>query len=139
MDFRRTTFRTGLAVLTAAGALAALPGTAGADPVNAKKGELIPIECEQLGSLTVATNGNGDFTPGLVTTSTQVGIPYELHLSGSFTPSGGPTETFTEDHAHPAPHNGRLDVCTFHVGGSDEFGSFEFGGTVMISYTPLKG
>jgi hypothetical protein len=140
MNTRGTTVRTGLALLTAAGMVAVLPGTAGADPIKPKTSSVFPIECEHLGSLTVATNGNGDFTPGHVTTSTQVGIPYELHLSGSFTPSdGGPTETFTEEHVKRGPRNGRLDVCTFHVEASDEFGSFEFGGTVKISYSPLKG
>jgi hypothetical protein len=143
MNARRTTLRTTLALLTAAGALGVLPGTAGADPVNAKTGQLLPIVCEKLGSLTVATNDNGNdhsknnFTPGLVTTSTQVGIPYEVHTSGTFTPSdGGETQTFSDDFVKKAPHNGRLDVCTFHGEGADENGSFSFDGIVKISYTP---
>jgi hypothetical protein len=140
MNIGRTTLRTGLALLTAAGALAVLPGAAGADPVNAKKGELIPIVCDKLGSLTVAVNGNGDFTPGMVVTSTQVGIPYEVHTSGTFTPSdGGAVETFSDDVVKRGPRNGRLDQCTFHVEGSEESGTFVFDGTVKISYTPLKG
>ena len=137
MNARRATLRTTLALATAAGALAVLPSPAGADPVNAKKGQLLPISCVELGDLTVAVNGNGDFTPGMVTTSTQVGIPYEIHTSGSFTPSdGGETQTFTEDTVKKAPHNGRLDECTFHVEGADEGGTFSFDGVVKISYTP---
>jgi hypothetical protein len=38
--------------------------------------------------------------------------------------------------AKPAPHNGRLDHCSFHQEGGDEFGSFEVDGEVWISYTP---
>jgi hypothetical protein len=121
-------------------ALAMLLGSAagaGADPVNAPKGEVISIDCDSgLGSLTVALNGNGDFTPGHVTTSTQVGIPYALHIEGSFTPTGGEPETFVEDIAKRAPRNGRLAVCTFHEEGQDEEGAFTFDGTVWISYTP---
>jgi hypothetical protein len=144
MNARRTTFRTTLALMTAAGALGVLPPPAGADPVNAKNGQLLPIVCEKLGSLTVATSGdNGSdnsknaFTPGHVTTSTQVGIPYEVHTSGSFTPNdGGETQTFSDDFVKKAPHNGRLDVCTFHGEGADENGTFAFDGVVKISYTP---
>jgi hypothetical protein len=111
-------------------------GTAGADPTNAKKGEIITIECDGgLGTLTVALNGNGDFTPGHVTTSTQVGIPYALHIEGSFTPTGGEPEPFVDDIAKKGPRNGRLAVCTFHEAGQDEGGTFEFDGTVWISYT----
>jgi hypothetical protein len=113
-------------------------GAAGADPTNAKKGEVLTIECDSgLGSLTVAVNGNGEFTPGLVTTSTQVGIPYRFHIEGTFTPSdGGEPEHFVDDSAKAAPHNGRLAMCTFHQEGSDENGTFVFDGTVWISYTP---
>jgi hypothetical protein len=112
-------------------------GTAGADPTNAKKGEILTIECDAgLGSLTVALNGNGEFTPGHVTTSTQVGIPYAFHIEGSFTPSGGgEPETFVDDSAKPGPRNGRLASCTFHEEGQDENGTFVFDGTVKISYT----
>jgi len=121
----------GAAIVIAAGA-----GSAAADPTNAKKGEVIPIVCEHNGRLTVATNGNGEWTPGLVTTNHQVGIPYEFHIRGTFTPVGGSTETFSEDSVKRAPRNGRLDTCTFHQEGSDEYGSFVVDGIVKISYTP---
>jgi hypothetical protein len=111
-------------------------GSAGADPTNAKNGEVIPISCQTNGSLTIATNGNGEWTPGLVTTNNQVGIPYEFHIIGTFTPTGGLPESFADDTVKPAPHNGRLDTCTFHQEGSDEFGSFVLDGIVNISYTP---
>lgn len=132
MKARYITAGAALALATVVGPL----GPAWADPVNAKKGQLIDINCEVNGALTVAVNGNGTFSPGLVTTSTMVGIPYEVHISGSFTPAdGGPTESFSEDDVKRAPRNGRLDTCTFHQEGSDPFGSFVFDGTVKISYT----
>lgn len=140
MQLRRTTAtRTTLALITAAAGLGLLPNAAGADPVNAKKGQLIPIVCAELGSLTVSVNGNAALSPGLVITSTQVGIPYELHASGTFTPNdGSPPQTFTEDVVKPAPRNGRLDVCTFSLVENDPYGTVVFDGTVKISYTPLE-
>jgi hypothetical protein len=125
-----------IAVLGTATMVLGAAGAAHADPTNAKKGEVLTIECDQgLGSLTVALNGNGDWTPGHVTTSTQVGIPYKLHIEGSFTPIGGDPEAFVEDSEKRAPRNGRLAVCTFEQAGEDEFGTFEISGTVWISYT----
>ena len=112
---------------------------AGADPVNAKKGEVLPIECDGgLGSLTVAVNGNGDFTPGHVITSTQVGVPYAFRFEVSFTPTGGETQTEVEALAKRGPRNGRLAVCTFHQEEQSEEGVFVLDGTVWISYTPSR-
>ena len=114
-------------------------GTAGADPTNAKKGQILTIECDSgLGSLTVAVNGNGEFTPGHVTTSTQVGIPYAFHIEGTFTPTGGDPETFVDDSAKRGPRHGRLATCTFHEEGQDENGTFVLDGTVKVSYTKAR-
>jgi hypothetical protein len=136
MDIRATALRTGLALLTAAGTLAVLPGMAGADPVNAKNGQLLSVSCDKLGDFTVAVNGNGKFSPGLLIDSTQVGVPYEVHGTNTFIPPGGPAQTESFDAAHNAPRNGRLDECTFHAEGSGDFGTFIVDGTVKISYTP---
>ena len=123
--------------LGAAALVAATATTAGADPTNAKKGEILSIECDEgLGVLTVALNGNGEFTPGHVTTSTQVGIPYALHIEGSFTPPGGEPEPFVDDSSKPGPRNGRLAVCTFHEEAQEDGGTLVLDGTVWISYTP---
>lgn len=126
-----------LATLTVAASVGAMSAPASADPVKAKNAEIITIECDSgLGTLTIATNGNGNWTPGHVTTNNQVLIPYRFHFEGSFTPVGGETEFFSEDVAKRAPRNGRLAVCTFHEEGEDEFGSFVVDGTVWVSYTP---
>jgi hypothetical protein len=130
------------AVVAALGTAAVVLGTAGAagaDPTNAKKGEILTIECDAgLGSLTVALNGNGEWTPGHVTTSTQVGTPYAFHIEGSFTPTGGEPESFVDDSAKPGPRNDRLAVCTFHEADQDEEGTFRLDGTVWISYSPAR-
>jgi hypothetical protein len=114
-------------------------GSVGADPIDSPNSEVITLSCETNGIVTVVVNGNGVWTPGHVTTNNQVGIPYEFHITGTFTPAdGGPTETFTDDLVKPAPRNGRLDTCTFHQEGEDEFGTFVVDGTVAISYTPAQ-
>ena len=109
-------------------------GSASADP---QKGDLLALECDTLGSVDVIVFSNGRGSPGLVVDSTQVGIPYKLILSGTFTPAGeGDPETFVDEWEHPAPRNGRLDHCTFHQEDSDESGSVVVDGEVWISYTP---
>ena len=112
--------------------------TAGADPVKAPNAEVLDIECDSgLGSLTVAEHGNGEFTPGHLTTSTQVGIPYAFHFEFVFTPSGGgAAEAFTEDSAKRGPRNGRLASCTFQQEEQAPDGVYAVSGTVWISYTP---
>ena len=107
---------------------------AAADP----KGDILELDCDRLGTLEVVVFSNGPSSPGLVVGTNQVLIPYELHLEGSFTPNGGEPETFTEDFARPAPRHGRTDHCTFHEEGSDEFGSFDIDGEVLISFTPIR-
>jgi hypothetical protein len=114
-----------LAALTTSGLVA---GPAGADPTNAKKGEVLSLACGDLGTIEIATNGNGDWTPGHLTTSNQVLVPYAFHFE--FTPPGG--ETQSEDISKHAPKNATLDVCTF--GGEDENGSFS--GIVYVAVRP---
>ena len=128
MNIRRLGAGIALAMAaTPVGVVFATP--ASADPVN--HGEVLTLECDGLGTLEIATTGDGQWTPGLLTSNNQVLVPYAFHFE--FTPAGS-DETFTEDIAKPAPRNGRLDMCTF--GGSDEEGTFS--GTAWVSYTPAK-
>ena len=108
---------------------------AGADP---RKGEVVALDCDNLGALEVVVFSNGPASPGLVVGSNQVLIPYRLHIEGTFTPVGGEPESFVDEFEKPGPRNGRLDHCTFHQEGTDEFGSFELDGEVWISYTPRR-
>jgi hypothetical protein len=124
-----------LAIAATAATLAVTAaGPAAADP---SRGDSLTLHCDALGDVDIASPpGGGAWTPGLVSGSTRVLTPYAFDISGSFTPSdGGETETFEEHTAKPAPHNGRLDTCTFGDSGSDETGTFSFEGTVELSYT----
>jgi hypothetical protein len=129
-------FKAAVAALCVASVLAMGAGTASADPTKSKNSELIDLNCDVNGPLTVALNGNGDWTPGHVTTSNQILKPYEIHITGTFTPTGGAPEPFSDDLVKRAPRNGRLDTCTFSDSGTDESGSFSLTGLVKVSYTP---
>jgi hypothetical protein len=120
-------FKALFAVLVGVTMSVVMAGTAGADPVNAKKGESLVLECDALGTIEIATNGNGQWTPGHVIGSTQMLIPYAFHFE--FTSPDGDTQS--DDVAKSEPRNRPLDRCTF--GGTDEFGSFS--GIVWLSYT----
>jgi hypothetical protein len=117
--------------IAAFGVILATP--VGADPRN---GEVVELSCDDLGTVQVVVFSNGAPSPGLVVDSNQVVIPYQLHIEGTFTPIGGEPESFVDDFEKPAPRNGRLDHCTFHQEGMDEFGSFELDGEAGVSYTP---
>ena len=113
-----------LAALTTCGLIA---GPAGADPTNAKKGQVFDVTCDGLGTVEIATNGSGDWTPVLLTAGNQVLVPYRLHLE--FTPVGGETQTL--DLFKPAPKNATLDVCRW--GSDDSQGSFS-----AIAYVAVR-
>jgi hypothetical protein len=104
-------------------------GPAAADPVN--HGEIFTLQCNNgVGTLQVAANGNGDWTPGHVIGTTQILLPYEFHITGTFTPTGGTAQTFTDDLAKRTPNHGLLTTCTFSDSGTDPSGTFSFTGTV---------
>jgi hypothetical protein len=117
---------------TALGLGAVTASSASADP----KGEPLTIQCDESGTLDVIVAGNGDFAPGLVVGSTQVGVPYRFTLTGVFTPTGGDPEPFADDFSRPAPQHRRIDHCTFHQEGSLPEGTFVIDGDIWISYTP---
>jgi hypothetical protein len=111
-------------------------GPAAADP-PASRGDSITLTCDVLGVVDIVSPpGNGMWTPGIVAGSTRVLTPYSFDIVGTFTPNGGgDSETFEEHAVKAAPHNGRLDTCTFSESDSDENGSFTIEGTVGLSYT----
>ncbi len=125
----------GIALLALAASIGLTLGVATAASADPKSG-VIPLECDELGSLGIAIPGNGIATaPGLVATSTQVVIPYAITLTGTFTPVGGLPEPILDVYERRAPAHDRLDHCTFHQEGSNEFGSFVLDGDVWVSYT----
>ena len=122
-----------LALLALAGSIGLGLGVATGATADPKHG-VLPLECDELGSLEIAVPGNGYATPGLVAASAQVGIPYAITLAGS-TPVGEP-EPILDVVERRAPAHDRLDHCTFHQEGVDELGTFVLDGDVWISYTP---
>jgi hypothetical protein len=122
----------GLAASTTIGLGVALAGPAAADPARVP----LTLQCDALGSIRVSVPARAPFTPGLDTGSTQVGIPYSLTVTTTFTPMGGEPQTSVEHYSRPAPANSRHDRCTFHDEGSNAAGTITLDGVVLISYTP---
>jgi hypothetical protein len=117
-----------LALASSIGLSLGLATRANADPT----GGVIPLECDELGSVAIVIPGNGIATaPGLVVGSTQVGVPYAITLTGTFTPVGGEPEPILDAFERRAPAHDRLDHCTFHQEGANEFGSFVLDGDVF--------
>jgi hypothetical protein len=124
-----------LAIAAVAATLAVTAaGPAAADP---SRRETITLTCDALGEFEIVSPpGGGAWTPGLVVGGTRVLVPYAFDIVGTFTPSdGSEPQSFEEHSAKHAPHNGRLDTCTFSDSGSDENGTFSVEGTVHLSYS----
>jgi hypothetical protein len=128
--------RLGIALLALASSIGLSLGVAG--PSNADpKGGVVPLECDMLGSIAIVVAGTiAPSTPGLAVVSTQVGVPYAITLSGTFTPVGGEPEPFLDVYERRAPAHQRIDHCTFHQEGATGSGSFVIDGDLWISYTP---
>jgi hypothetical protein len=115
--------------------LAALsaPSVVSADPANSLRAEVFTLDCDKLGEVEIAVNGNGDWTPGHVIGTNQILIPVAFDITGTFTPAGGGApEVFHDQQSRKAPKNKQLQDCTFHDEGSDESGSFVIDGTVTL-------
>jgi hypothetical protein len=131
-----------MAVLGLAVAVVVLLGgvrTASADPVNAKKAEILEVTCTGgvTGTFDVVSNGNSIWTPGHVIGSNQVLVPYAFEFTFTFTPSdGGDPIVETESFAKKGPRNGRLAECTFSETETSPEGTAELIGVVSVSYTP---
>lgn len=133
---KRRTIAIGAAALVASASFVLVgAGTAGADPPET---ELLTLFCDELGTVDVVVSGQGLWSSGRVVQNNQVLVPYELMFEGTFTPTGGETQYFSEHHTKPAPRNGRTDHCTFHQEGTDPEGTFQVDGQVRLSYTPTR-
>jgi len=128
--------RAGIALLALASSIGLSLGVAVPANADPKRG-VIPLECDELGSLEIVVAGTtAPASPGLAVLSTQVGIPFAISLSGTFTPVGGQPEPFLDVYSRRAPSHQRIDHCTFHQEGATGSGSFVIDGDLWISYTP---
>ena len=121
-----------LALLALAGSIGLGLGVATGVSADPKHG-VLPLECDELGSLEIAVTGNA-FTPGPVAARAQMGVPYAITIAGSV-PVGEP-EPILHVIERRAPAHDRLDHCTLHQEGVDKLGTFVVDGDVWISYTP---
>jgi hypothetical protein len=112
--------------------------TASADPLNAKKSELITLDCGGT-QVEVVINGSG-LTPGHVIGSTELLIPTAFDITFSFTPTGGATQSGTDTRAKARqPSNAvtcDIPVALNTVTGPD--GTFTLSGTVTGFFTPAN-
>lgn len=113
--------------------------TASADPVNAKNGTLVTAICGT-SQLTLAVNGNGQFSPAHVLGSTSVFVPTTFDTTFSFTPTGGTTESQADTAAKThQPSNAvtcsiPANLNTF----TTPDGTFTLSGTVTGFFTPAS-
>ncbi len=131
--------RRGLLALFAACALAGavLASPAGADPIHAKNAAQVHALCGTQ-TVNVVVNGNGTFTPAHVLNSTRMFIPTAIHVTFTFTPSGGGTPSVdTTNATKAAPITGTV-TCTIPLQTlfSGPQGSATLQGTVTGFYTP---
>lgn len=129
---------------------AAWVGPVSADPVNAKKGEVLPINCEGT-EYQVALNGNGEFTPGHDLNGTRVFIPVAFGVvTGVVTDADGIIiDTFTEEAVTKGAGSAKKDgltECSFtfsftNTGSTEQDGvppgaTVTGSGTVIVKITP---
>jgi hypothetical protein len=126
-----------LLVLVAVGALAAvaIAPTAGADPTNAKNVLRLQGVCGTQ-TLTIVVNGNGEFAPAHVVDSTSVFIPTAFHITFTFTPTGGSTETEVDTSAKAAPIKDTITCTIPFQSFPSPVGTFTIEGSVTGFLTP---
>jgi hypothetical protein len=106
-----------------------IAATASADPVNAKNAAILSGSCDGT-PVQVVTNGNGEWTPGLIQGSNLVLIPQAFDLTFTSTFDGS-TDVETDTSAK-RPH-GDVVECTFALADNTfafPGGSFSISGTV---------
>jgi hypothetical protein len=119
--------------------IAAAPATA--DP---KKGELVPLDCDNGQTYSAYVNGNGEFTPAHDADSNSMLIPTSFgEFHGTVTDSqGNVVDEFTEPGAAKGKSaSGKKDLitCEFSFEGTEDGLTFKGGGTVTGFITPSKG
>ena len=141
-------WRAGLAGLilagTVAGGLGAMASSASAAPTGSKNATTIPAACNEGTVDLVLNNANGQgqgtmngtqatFAPAHVQGSNLVAHPVTIDLVFTFTPPGGPSQSFSEDVSR---HDAKAtDSCSINYSASSPQGSESIVGTVTLYYT----
>ncbi len=136
MRVRRIT----VAIVAGGFILGAFAAPASADP---RKGEVIPLTCDNGQQYTIVVNGNGAFTPGHVVDSTSVFVPLSFGpFTGTLTDANGKVvETFTEPGESKGQSGKRARntvTCSFTFTGTENGLTFTGSGTVTGFITPRK-
>jgi hypothetical protein len=109
---------------------------ASADPIHAKNATQIDAMCGTQ-PVTVVVNGNGEFTPAHVVSSTSVFVPTSFNLTFTFTPTGGAPMPETDMSAKAGPIKNTV-TCTIPLqtlfSGPEGTGTIQ--GTVTGFFTP---
>jgi hypothetical protein len=113
---------------------------ASADPTNAKNSQPVTAVCAGQ-QVQVVVNGNGKFTPAHFVDSTSVFVPTALDITFSFTPTGGTTQTMTQDVAKTGSHANEVtcDIPAALNTFTSPEGTFSLSGTVTGFITPSSG
>jgi hypothetical protein len=121
--------RTAIGALGALTAAIALAVPAAADPVHNPFAEIMTLDCAHLGTVDVTVvQNNGQYSPGLVTDTHQVLIPYAFHWETSFMGE----EIQVDEYGKPGPRHAHLDTCTFHI----ETDHIVADAIISVAYTP---
>ena len=129
-----------MAACTLAGAVFA--SSAGADPIHAKNAAQVHATCGT-NTITVVVNGNGTFTPAHVLSSTSpsirttsVFIPTAIHVTFTFTPTGGSPMSDTTDATKAGPAGTVSCTIPLQTLFSGPQGTATISGSVTGFYTP---
>jgi hypothetical protein len=132
--------RRGVIAALVAVSVAVVVPIASADPINAKHSTLVTAMCGTQ-QVQVVVNGNGHFGAAHVVGGTSTFVPSALDLTFSFTPTGGPTETMTQDIAKTGSHANEVtcDIPAALNTVTSPEGTFTLSGTVTGFFTPANG
>ncbi|MGZ4735255.1 MAG: hypothetical protein ACXVKA_04410 [Acidimicrobiia bacterium] len=132
---KKSMVRSGVLLGTLLGTAALVVGPTAAGAAKGKNVQQLNLHCTKLGDIAVVVKGAGTWSAGHVVGSKRVLKPYEIHVTGTFTPTGGSPQPIDENSVKPAPQSRKLDECTFHQEGSDNQGSFSVDGSVKVQYS----
>jgi len=131
--------RRGLIAALVAATMAVTAQVASADPGNAKNSMVVTAVCGGQ-QVQVVVNGNGTFGAAHFVGNTSTFVPTALDLTFSFTPTGGTTETMTQDVAKNGSHPNEVtcDIPAALNTFTNPEGTFSLSGTVTGFITPSK-